>query len=1010
MSLGDLVVSLSANTARFESDMGKANQITEKWANAYIKNAQQAEKAIKQLGEVGRTSMDSLQRSFNTLDIKSHLQIDREADNIRSAFKRIEQSGVATFDEIKRAKVAMDRKLSDLSGDGNMMKGHIEGMNGFSLASVAAIAKIQILYSLINQTMSMIGSIPSVSIDAIENYKASVISNAAVITSMQGGVKDVGKAYQENKVYAEALEHVLIRMDTETSASYEQLQLMNTAFISQGAILDINNAKAVEGYKSVAQAISVIAKMSNNPNQQFTQEAKALFSGEMKAGNQLLNILAGIDPKIKEHLELWKQEGTVFENLNPLLKGYAAAQGDIDNMWQTITSTMKTIRDEVLRGGLSGGFQEILDTMKQMSKYASENKEKIQAFLRDGFADIKSVAGFIWNMRDGIKAAGEVALWAGVLYGIGNAVLALNKLKDAIVAINLSTSAGFLPKILALGGGAVAGAGGMITGAAILGKGAYDISKAQDEADLIKSHLGPKDNKDALGGPALMWMRQIKPLASTTELQRMYQQGIFKPVDRLKAGEDDSPYDSYNAYRMSYDKTLDDKLSKTKANPKVPKVKVPNKDGDMEAADYTDRWNSYVTALQAFENKGEGNSYVGQIKKIDDQLQNLIATYNGLDVAHKKAADAIRASDGGAIAYFQKVAEKEKHTSAYLDLQKTYQAGNDLAASDKAIFAINNTIANADLPTKRYNVTNPLNRQRASLLNDGEMDHPDYRAVTGAGYRLMTNKSYGISQHGVDPEIAAKNAETVKGFNSGMDSAIKSANGDTHGAAKDGLLEDQAKREKAIKDMLDKGVMNVEQADAAKIKSNQLYADAKKKLDIDTGKQAIGSLANSLETIGSTLMKGNKEQFEAGKKVAIAGATVQMMLGAVNAYTAMTPIPIVGPALGALAATAVVASGLMNISQINSQQFPGREFGGPVTAGQTYVVGEKRPELFTPGVSGHITPYVPEGKGESSITMVNNFAADMADTVRAEISRALPMIRAQAVMAVRGAQRSGQMA
>ena len=30
--------------------------------------------------------------------------------------------------------------------------------------------------------------------------------------------------------------------------------------------------------------------------------------------------------------------------------------------------------------------------------------------------------------------------------------------------------------------------------------------------------------------------------------------------------------------------------------------------------------------------------------------------------------------------------------------------------------------------------------------------------------------------------------------------------------------------------------------------------------------------------------------------------------------------------------------------------------GGPVTGGKPYIVGEKGPELFTPGVSGNITP------------------------------------------------------
>ena len=43
-----------------------------------------------------------------------------------------------------------------------------------------------------------------------------------------------------------------------------------------------------------------------------------------------------------------------------------------------------------------------------------------------------------------------------------------------------------------------------------------------------------------------------------------------------------------------------------------------------------------------------------------------------------------------------------------------------------------------------------------------------------------------------------------------------------------------------------------------------------------------------------------------------------------------------------------------------------KEKGGPVTAGQPYIVGEKRPELFVPDTNGYIVPSVPAGFGATS--------------------------------------------
>lgn len=58
--------------------------------------------------------------------------------------------------------------------------------------------------------------------------------------------------------------------------------------------------------------------------------------------------------------------------------------------------------------------------------------------------------------------------------------------------------------------------------------------------------------------------------------------------------------------------------------------------------------------------------------------------------------------------------------------------------------------------------------------------------------------------------------------------------------------------------------------------------------------------------------------------------------------------------------------------------FPRREMGGPVTAGQPYIVGERRAELFVPRENGTILPRVPTARGGSNggggtfVQVVNN--------------------------------------
>lgn len=73
-----------------------------------------------------------------------------------------------------------------------------------------------------------------------------------------------------------------------------------------------------------------------------------------------------------------------------------------------------------------------------------------------------------------------------------------------------------------------------------------------------------------------------------------------------------------------------------------------------------------------------------------------------------------------------------------------------------------------------------------------------------------------------------------------------------------------------------------------------------------------------------------------------------------------------------------------------------REGGGPVSAGRPYVVGEKRPELFVPGVSGTIIPSLqaasrspmPSRGGLTQIFQVNAQGAVMAEGLVAELRAA----------------------
>jgi ABC-type multidrug transport system fused ATPase/permease subunit len=108
-----------------------------------------------------------------------------------------------------------------------------------------------------------------------------------------------------------------------------------------------------------------------------------------------------------------------------------------------------------------------------------------------------------------------------------------------------------------------------------------------------------------------------------------------------------------------------------------------------------------------------------------------------------------------------------------------------------------------------------------------------------------------------------------------------------------------------------------------------------------------------------------KRQFEANKGNQIAQAWINFAVGAIAAYVgafqALGWMPVVGPALAIAMGT--VMTGLLlgtTIAQtiaISQQKFtPEKYMGGRVDAGSSYSVNEYGQEIFTPGVTGYISP------------------------------------------------------
>lgn len=130
---------------------------------------------------------------------------------------------------------------------------------------------------------------------------------------------------------------------------------------------------------------------------------------------------------------------------------------------------------------------------------------------------------------------------------------------------------------------------------------------------------------------------------------------------------------------------------------------------------------------------------------------------------------------------------------------------------------------------------------------------------------------------------------------------------------------------------------------------------------------ALNSINSLFGTYVNSMDKDTKKSFEKWKKYATAQALISSLLAVGNALATPAPWPI-----PLVMAGVAGAAGAMNIAQIKSQTYDGaREFGGPVTAGKSYLVGERGPEIFTPNAAGGITSNKDMMSGQPTVNIYN---------------------------------------
>jgi hypothetical protein len=197
----------------------------------------------------------------------------------------------------------------------------------------------------------------------------------------------------------------------------------------------------------------------------------------------------------------------------------------------------------------------------------------------------------------------------------------------------------------------------------------------------------------------------------------------------------------------------------------------------------------------------------------------------------------------------------------------------------------------------------------------------------------------------LDQQFQAANARALKALE---DLEKKTFKGSGRGRAKKDIgtaddIELQMLRDRADQKL---EIARVAMEEEERLREEQLAADEarakerlriQKQLDKEREKQLKAQIENetrmranaaaagmqAMSDLGTLMNTESRKAFAVGKAAAISEATISTSLGAQKAFTSLAGIPVVGPALGGLAASAAIAAGAVRIQQIASTEFGG---------------------------------------------------------------------------------------
>ncbi|MFA7287327.1 MAG: phage tail tape measure C-terminal domain-containing protein [Melioribacteraceae bacterium] len=516
----------SKQLSAYDKFIADKDRLTQRSAAAMIATQDKAAAAIMSNNVRQDALLRKVSDDYTSYDAKAQYTRTQLAQKAAAAQLQIDEKLNASILASKKALNQQRLKEESAAAKGDETSFFAKNVEALTKRILVTSAALTIFYG----SMRAIRAEFMAGLAAVEDYELKVASMSAFLTTFSKNLTktNASEVYRQSNAEAQKLVQTMEILDARTIASGKDLTTMAEQFIKGGIKIDTQNKAAMDGFVNIANALKLLTK-GQNQEIQMRQEIRALSQGQVRDQNILVQTLKGIDPQIKEHIKLWKQQGTVLENVGILLKGFGPAAKDLGNTWAVVGSTMETIHNRVLRDAFRPTYESLIESAKAWNAMLMNVDGTLTNFAKT----LSFVIGFISKFVENFVTM--VAIITPIAAIVGLIAAAFGVLNFAISALTITMLANPLT------------AGLVVVTMALTAKTVYDLAKSQDSLndktkELTNSTYGLNQEINKTGSSSknnglLAFLDEATKKASTlyTELNKL------KGIDVRGIGGMDKP-------------------------------------------------------------------------------------------------------------------------------------------------------------------------------------------------------------------------------------------------------------------------------------------------------------------------------------------------------------------------------------------------------------------------------------------------------------------------------------